>query len=166
MTELTGAIASKLLKTIVADYNFWGESEGDSPLAVKRAKVPLDEKKILALDASARKKAEQIEGYKAPERTIVTKTLDEVFKPLVTSSLLQLEGKSNSILEGTLTIESLESAAEATEYYIQLYSAFKQLNSPKVCYVEDASDPYTGMFIIGTSADGQTVFAQSLLIQT
>ena len=167
MTTLTGAIASKLLRSVISDYNFWGESESDSPLSIKRTKSVMDEKKILSLDASARRKAEQIEGYKPPERTIVTKTLDEVFVKLVSNSLTQLEGKSKAVTDGAIAIETLQSAAESSEYYIQLYSAFKQLDNPKVCYVEDSvGDPYTGLFIMGSSADGETVFAQRLLIQT
>jgi hypothetical protein len=60
----------------------------------------------------------------------------------------------------------MQSSAEAVEYYVQLYSAFGQLKEPKVCYVEDTSDPYTGLFIVGCATDGETVYAQALLTQT
>ncbi|MFB2891976.1 hypothetical protein ACE1CI_03415 [Aerosakkonemataceae cyanobacterium BLCC-F50] len=167
MTTLTGSVATKLLKAVISDYNYWGESESDSPLAIKRTKGVLDEKKILSLDASARRKATQTEGYKAPERRIATKTLDEVFGPLVVRSLEELTNTAPSVMDGTAAIAQLLLPAEAVEYYVQLYSAFKQLSEPKVCYVEDAEgDPYTGLFIMGTSADGETVYAQGLLTQT
>ena len=169
MTTITGAIASKLLRAVISDYNFWGESESDSPLSIKRTKSVLDEKKILSLDATARRKAEQTEGYKPPTRTVVTKKLHEVFLPLVKNSLEQLEGKSASIgiAEDQIKVETIQSTAESLEYYVQLYSVFNQLDEPTAYYVEDsAGDPYTGLFITGKSSDGETVFAQSLLIQT
>ncbi|XWK89458.1 MAG: hypothetical protein U7127_05170 [Phormidium sp.] len=167
MTTLTGAIAAKLLKAVISDYNFWGESESDSPLAIKRTKTTLDEKKILALDASARKKAMQTENYKVPERTIRTESLLNVFIPLVRNSCDELQQKSDAALNEKAGIETMQSSAEAVEYYVQLYSAFGQLAEPKVCYVEDSSgDPYTGLFIVGSAADGETVYAQALLTQT
>lgn len=164
---LTGAIATKLLKSVVSDYNYWGESESDSPLAIKRSKGTLDEKRILSLDASMRRKAEQTEGYKAPDRIVRSETLDRVFNPLTANALLELESKAKAVRDDGAEIETLQMSAEAVEYYVQLYSAFKQLAEPKVCYVEDASgDPYTGLFIIGNSADGESVYAQALLTQT
>ncbi|MGA9381156.1 MAG: hypothetical protein WBV73_20535 [Phormidium sp.] len=167
MTTLTGSNAAKLLKAVISDYNYWGESESDSPLVIKRTKSVFDEKKILSLDASARRKATQTEAYKVPERRIATKTLDEVFQPLVVSSLSELTNTAPSVVDGTAAIENLLSPAEAVEYYVQLYSAFKQLSEPKVYYVEDSEgDPYTGLFIMGSSADGETVYAQGLLTQT
>lgn len=167
MTTLTGSIAAKLLKAVISDYNYWGESESDSPLAIKRTKGVLDDKKILSLDASARRKAMQTEAYKAPERRIATKTLDEVFQPLVVRSLSELTNTAPSVMDGVSPIENLLLPAEAVEYYVQLYSAFKQLSQAKVCYVEDSEgDPYTGLFILGTSVDGETIYAQGLLTQT
>ena len=172
---LTGSLASKLLRESIKDYNYWGQSESDSPLAIKRTKSVMDDKRILSLDASVRRKAEQLSGltetYKAPERTIRTHTLDEIFKPLVANALLELESKANVVKAGKAGIETLQFAAEQTEYYVQLYSVFNQLAEPKVCYVEDnvdpsQNDPYTGLFIIGGSSDGETVYAQGLLIQT
>ncbi|MGL4503869.1 MAG: hypothetical protein ACRCU2_32710, partial [Planktothrix sp.] len=59
--------------------------------------------------------------------------------------------------------------AESSEYYIQLYSLFKLLDTPRVLYVEDTGtspDPYTGLFITGLSSDGETIYAQALLTQT
>lgn len=163
-TALTGSIAAKLLKLAVGDYNFWGESESDSPLAIKRTKGIVDEKKILSLDASSRKKAQpDPTGYKPPTRTVTTKTLQEVFAPLVKNAADNL-GVEKAL--GAGAIEALLIPAEELEYYVQLYSFFKQLDNPKVCYVEDTSDPYTGMFILGESSDGETVFAQTLLTQT
>jgi hypothetical protein len=167
MTALTGAIAAKLLKAVISDYNYWGESESDSPLAIKRTKSVFDEKKILSLDASARRKAMQTEGYKAPERTIRTESLLNVFIPLVRNSCQELQQKSDAFLNEKAGIETMQSSAEAVEYYVQLYSAFGQLSEPKVCYVDDTSgDPYTGLFIVGSAADGETVYAQALLTQT
>ena len=163
---LTASIAVKALRQVIGDYNYWGESESDSPLAIKRSRTPLDEKRILSLDASARLKASGTTGYKAPERTVISKTLDEVFTPLAANSLLELENQAKEVRDNGAGLETLEMPTEALEFYVQLYSAFKQLGNPKVCYVEDKADPYTGMFIIGESSDNETVYAQALLVQT
>lgn len=157
---ITASNAVKVLRETVKDYNYWGTSEGDSPLAIKRAKT-LDEKRILSLDASARKKAAQTEGYKAPTRNIRTATLDEVFQPLCQGSFSQLANIQNQ------PIENWVNSVEELEYYVEIYSVFKQLTQPKVNYVEDtAGDPYTGLFISGQSSDGEFVLAHTLLIQT
>jgi hypothetical protein len=165
---LTAAIAIQMLKQKLADYNYWGQSESDSPLAVKRTKSALDDKKILSLDASMRRKAMATEGYKPPERTIRSSGLEETIKPLFMNQITELWNLTTPVNEGTAGIETLESSLEATEYYVQVYNAFRMLGQPRVCYVEDtaATDPYTGLFIIGQSSDGETVYAQSLLVQT
>lgn len=158
---ITASNAVKILKEVVKDYNYWGESESDSPLSIKRAKTGLDEKRILALDASARKKAAQIQDYKAPTRNVRTSTLEQVFQPLCQNAFNQLTQAQSQPMENWLT------PVEALEYYVELYSIFKQLTEPSVFYVEDtAGDPYTGLFITGKSSDGETIYAQSLLVQT
>ncbi|MEB3278062.1 MAG: hypothetical protein VKK42_03970 [Lyngbya sp.] len=97
----------------------------------------MNDKRILSLDASARRKEEQIAGltdsYAAPVRTVRTETLDEVFKPLVANSLSELEMKAKELQAGAVGIESLQFATEQTEYYVQLYSAFNQLANSQVC---------------------------------
>ena len=57
VSQITAKLAVSTLKDAVSDFNFWGESESDSPLVVKRSKTPLDDKKVLALDAADLKKA-------------------------------------------------------------------------------------------------------------
>jgi hypothetical protein len=163
---LTRSLAIKALRETISDYNYWGESESDSPLTVRSSRTPLDERRILSLDASARRSALQTPGYKAPERTIRTESLDEIFVPLAMNSLSELQQSSDAVKAKGSGLETLEKPAEAVEFYVQLYSTFKMLGNPKVYYVEDSSDPYTGLFIIGESSDGETVYAQALLTQT
>ena len=161
VSQITAKLAVSTLKDAVSDFNFWGESESDSPLAIKRSKTPLDDKKVLSLDAAARKKAVGVEGYKPPERTVRVMGLKETFSPLVQQALTAVIGGAG--------IETLEVTAESSEYYIQLYSLFKLLDTPRVLYVEDTGnspDPYTGLFITGLSSDGETIYAQALLTQT
>jgi hypothetical protein len=168
VSQITAKLAVSTLKDAVSDFNFWGESESDSPLAVKRTKTPLDDKKVLALDAAARKKAEGVEGYKPPERTVRVVDLATTFTPLVRQALTDLQTGAQGVIAGA-GIETLETTAEASEYYIQLYSLFKLLDTPRVLYVEDTGtspDPYTGLFITGLSSDGETIYAQALLTQT
>ncbi|MEG3981843.1 hypothetical protein [Microcoleus sp. D3_18a_C4] len=172
---LTAALASKLLRQILVDYNFWPESESDSPLSVRRSKTALDNKALLARDASMRRaavrEADPDASYKAPERRrIECKTLDQTFKPLVASALLEVQTAATKVQSGIAELETLERPIEQSEFLVQLYSAFKQLANPQVCYVFDgdniSSDPYTGVFITGEASDGEVIIAQSLLVQT
>lgn len=175
VSQITAKLAVSTLKDAVSDFNFWGESESDSPLAIKRSKTPLDDKKVLSLDAAARKKAVGVEGYKPPERTVRVVDLATTFTPLVKNALTEFQTKTEGVIGGA-GIETLEVTAEASEYYIQLYSLFKLLDNPRVIYVEDVDgsslpvpinpDPYTGLFITGLSSDGETIYAQALLTQT
>ncbi|HAO11362.1 MAG TPA: hypothetical protein DCQ51_09380 [Planktothrix sp. UBA8407] len=168
VSQITAKLAVATLKDAVSDYNFWGESESDSPLVIKRTKTVLDDKKVLALDASARKKAVGVTGYKPPERTVRVVDLATTFTPLVQQALTEFQTGATAVIAGA-GIETLEVTAEASEYYIQLYSLFKLLENPRVLYVEDTGnspDPYTGLFITGSISDGETIYAQALLIQT
>ena len=168
---LTVALATKLIRQIVVDYNAFPQSESDSPLAIARSKT-LDDKAILARDASMRKKAvgEKTPPYKVPDRRIEVKTLDQVFKPLVATSLTEVQTVATAIQAGRGELELLEKPIEQSEFLVQLYTAFKQLGKTKVSYVVDgtntSSDPYTGLFITGESSDGEVIIAQTLLVQT
>ncbi len=162
---MNAAVAVKTLKQIALDYNYWGESESDSPLEIKRSRTPFEEKRILSLDGSIRRK--QNPGQSIPtDRTIRVETLEEVFKPLVTGAASELEMKISEFKTGGAAIESLEMSTEALEFYTQLYSAFNSLTEAKVYYVDSPSDPYVGMFITGKSSEGEAIYGQSLLVQT
>ena len=169
---LTAALAAKLIRQILVDYNFWPTSESDSPLRVFRSETVLDDKAILSRDASMRRTAvgDVTPPYKAPERRIECKTLDQTFKPLVASALTQVQTVALSVQGGSAELEMLEMPIEQSEFLVQLYSAFKQLANHKVCYVVDgnatSSDAYTGLFITGESSDGEMIVAQTLLVQT
>ena len=167
---LTAALATKLIRQILVDYNFWPQSESDSPMKVARSRIVLDDKAILFRDAAMRKAAAADPTYKPPSRRIEYKTLDQTFKPLVASALTEIQTNAESVQNGTAELETLEMPLEQSEFLVQLYSAFKQLANPKVCYVVDgdniSSDPYTGLFIIGETSDGEVIIAQTLLVQT
>lgn len=157
---ITASDAAKLLRASIKDYNYWGESESDTPLVVKRTKV-MSQEKMLALDTGARKKASGEVAYVPPNRQIRQETLAEVFTPLIENSLTEV--KTHDTSQG---YEGLKMKVEALEYYVQLESVFQQLSDVSVSYVEDSSDPYTGMFITGKGSEGEYVFCQGLLIQT
>lgn len=169
---LTAALAAKLIRQILVDYNFWPESESDSPLRVLRAKTPLDDKAILSRDASMRRTAvgDVTPPYKPPERRIECKTIEQTFKPLVMMALDEVQTAATSVSGGTQGLEILEAPIEQAEFLVQLYSAFKQLANTKVCYVVDgnatSSDAYTGLFITGETTDGEVIVVQTLLVQT
>ncbi|PSB53943.1 hypothetical protein C7B67_01100 [filamentous cyanobacterium Phorm 6] len=169
---LTASLAAKLIRQILVDYNFWPTSESDSPLRITRSTTVLTDAAILSRDASMRRAAvgDITPPYKAPNRRIEYKTLDQTFKPLVASALLTVQTIAQSVQDGTNGLEMLEIPIEQSEFLVQLYSAFKQLANHQVCYVidgdADSSDVYTGLFITGESIDGQVIIAQTLLIQT
>lgn len=174
---LTAVLGSKLIRAILTDYNFWPESEGDSPLKIARSKTALDEKAFLSRDASMRRAALKaldpaMLTYKPPARTLTVKTLDEVFKPLAAAALLEVQTGTQAVQDMTAGLETLEIPIEKSEFYVQLYSAFKLLANPKVTYVSDDAatlttpDAYTGFFISGETTDGEVIIAQALLVQT
>ncbi len=169
---LTAALAAKLIRQILVDYNFWPQSESDSPLKVARSKTVLTDTAILARDAAMRRIAvgDVTPPYKPPERRIECKTLDQTFKPLVAQSLTTVQATAMNVQSGVVGLEMLEMPIEQSEFLVQLYSAFKQLANHKVCYVvdgnADSSDVYTGLFITGESSDGEVIVAQTLLVQT
>jgi hypothetical protein len=160
VTSTANSVVSTL-RSIIKDYNYWGTSESDSPLTIRRTKSFTDPQ-ILSADASMRRRVGGA-GYQVPiNRPIVCKTLIEVFTPLVESSKAEVA----SVMDG---IENLRLPAEALEYYVQLYSTFAGLTDTKVCLVDAANDPYVGLFIVGKTSsalEAEIVVAQTLLVQT
>jgi len=154
------AIVSNL-RAIIKDYNYWGTSESDSPLTIRRART-FNYPQILSADASARRKVGGA-GYQVPiDRPIVLKTLLEVFTPLVNNA----KDEVSSAMGG---IGNLRFPAEALEYYVQLYLTFAALTETKVCFVDAPNDPYVSLFIFGKVDSGlnsMIIIAQALLIQT
>jgi len=145
------------LRQIIKDYNYWGQSESDAPLRVRRTKSITDAQ-ILSADASMRRKVGG-EGYVVPSgRVIREETLLDVFDPLVQQARVEIQEMNGEI-------EDLRTPVEALEYYVQLYSAFLPLPDKKVCYVDADNDPYVGLFIIGYIGT-ECVVAQALLVQT
>jgi len=162
VTPTASSVISEL-RQIIKDYNYWGTSESDSPLVIRRTKS-LTDPQILSADASMRRKVGGA-GYQVPiNRPIVCKTLLEVFTPLIESSKAEISAVMGGIEELRLPVESLE-------YYVQLYSTFAGLTETKVCFVDAPNDPYVGLFIIGktssaSEAEAEIVVAQTLLVQT
>jgi hypothetical protein len=135
----------------------------------------LTETAALSRDASMRKAAVKtatpaVTGYKPPERRVEMKMLSEVFKPMISRALLEVQTVASSVDQGSVEISTLEMPIEAAEFYVQLHGVFNQLANPKFCYIYDgdstSSDPYTGFFISGETSDGETIIAPTLLVQT
>lgn len=145
------------LRLIIKDWNYWGQSESDSPLKIGRTKSTIDPLKI---DAKLRKKAE----LPVPElRTVTTKTLDETFNPLIESSYQELKTVFESITDQNYV--QIQDLAEPLEYYVQLKNAFLQLTDVSVNYVDAENDSSVGLIIQGKSGT-ETVYATALLTQT
>jgi hypothetical protein len=140
---LTAPLASKLLRQILEDYNYWPASEGDSPLKVSRSKVLADESLILSRDASMRRAAVKAAdptatGYKVPNRVVEPCTLAMCFGPKIIQAKAELDAASAGLSESNLTpVAGMEMPAEALEMLVQLYNAMQQLSNPRVYIVRD-----------------------------
>ncbi|MEG4503833.1 hypothetical protein QUA81_13305 [Microcoleus sp. F6_B4] len=178
---LTAGLATKLLRSTIADYNYWPQSESDSPLSIKRAKQPFDEPAILSRDASMRRAALKamnplLTTYKPPtNRRIEYKTLHEVFQPLIKNALDELATVSEPLAGEMPAPEayfSILMPIEAVEYLTEIYQTFSQLQNTKVVLVHDddgdntSPDAYTTLMIAGESAEYEIILAQAVLIQT
>lgn len=167
---LTAALASKLLRQILTDYNQW-PSDGDSPLTVRRSKTPVTEESILSRDASARRASElgSFTGtYKPPARTVKKLNLKEVFQPLILRSVELTSEFAVEVSGGILSLESLQLPIEKSEFFVQIYSLFNQLAESCVFQVTaeptpEIDNPYIGLYITGKSADGENIIAQTLV---
>jgi hypothetical protein len=160
-STLTASQAGKLLRDVIKDYNFWGQSESDAPLAIKTSKVFLEDKRILSLDASARKKLGEVTKEFLATRQIIAQNFEETFQQQVSRILSILESQNKNPVD----IAAITTEAQELEFYTQLYSIFKQLDEVKMIQVDAPSDANVSLFICGLASDGM-VYAQSLLIQT
>jgi hypothetical protein len=161
-STLTVSQAGKLLRDVIKDYNFWGQSESDAPLAIKTSKTFLDDKRILSLDASARKKLGEVTKEFLATRQIISQNFEETFQQQVSRILSILESQNqNSVVD----IAAITTEAQELEFYTQLYSIFKQLDEVKMIQVDAPSDANVSLFICGNASDGM-IYAQSLLVQT
>jgi hypothetical protein len=160
-STLTASQAGKLLRDVIKDYNFWGQSESDAPLAIKTSKTFLEDKRILSLDASARKKLGEVSKEFLATRQIIAQNFEETFQQQVSRILSILESQNQNPVD----IAAITTEAQELEFYTQLYSIFKQLDEVKMIQVDAPSDANVSLFICGSASDGM-VYAQSLLIQT
>lgn len=137
---LTSVLFLKMLRQILADYNYWSESESDSPLKISRSKLALTNEAIIARDAAMRRAVMKEAGtasYKAPMTQVQYKTLAEVFDPKIQLAIGEIKAAN---VPGMM-VESLVAPAQQLEFLTQLYTAFKQLVNAKVAYVRDVATP-------------------------
>jgi hypothetical protein len=180
-TGLTAGLAVKSVRLTISDFNFFPMSEGDSPLAIKRAKKPFDEPAILARDAAMRKAMTKVVSpevnYKPPaERVINYQELGQFFQPLIKNALVEVnttaqnQGVMGDALVAPGAVFGILMPIELVEYLTELYQVFSQLLNSRVALVSDDRNPnpdaYTGLIIFGESIDGEIVIAQTLLVQT
>jgi hypothetical protein len=180
-TGLTAGLAVKSVRLTISDFNFFPMSEGDSPLAIKRAKKPFDEPAILARDAAMRKAMTKVVSpevnYKPPaERVINYQELGQFFQPLIKNALVEVnttaqnQGVMGDALVAPGAVFGILMPIELVEYLTELYQVFSQLLNSRVALVSDDRNPnpdaYTGLIIFGESSDGEIVIAQTLLVQT
>lgn len=180
-TGLTAGLAVKSVRLTISDFNFFPMSEGDSPLAIKRAKEPFNEAAILARDAAMRKAMTKVVSpevnYKPPaDRVINYQELGQFFQPLIKNALVEVnttaqnQGLMGDALVAPGAVFGILMPIELVEYLTELYQIFSQLLNSRVALVSDDRNPnpdaYTGLIIFGESIDGEIVIAQTLLVQT
>lgn len=165
VASITAKEATSQLRQILKDYNIWGESENDDDaLKVKDSTGTLTDEAILTADASMRKKASGEKKYKAPERVIQRCSLTEIFKKLISSTLMKLEQLQPPNTRDNIL--SYHRIGNELEFYTGIFSVFCKLGDSVVAYVrDDIDDPYTTLFIYGTSTDGRSVSVSTLLIE-
>ncbi|MCU0542137.1 MAG: hypothetical protein MUE44_08075 [Oscillatoriaceae cyanobacterium Prado104] len=145
--NLTAALASKLIRQILEDYNYWPGSEGDSPLKVSRSKTLADNTLILARDASLRRAAIRAAnpaatGYKIPDRVVEPCTLAACFGPRIVEAKAELDAASAGLSATNLApVAGMEMAAEKLEFLTQLHNAFGLLANPRCYIVSDVPPP-------------------------
>ena len=181
-TGLTAGLAAKSLRLTTSDFNFFPMSEGDSPLAIKRAKKPFYKPAILARDAAMRKATTkvvslEVTNYKPPNNRVITyQELDRFFQPLIENALVEVnttaqnQGLMNDALVAPGGVFGILMPIELAEYLTEIYQIFSQLLNSRVALVSDDNNPnpdaYTGLIILGESIDREIVIAQTLLVQT
>jgi len=169
----TPSQTASAIKLILKDYNWWPQSESDSPLAVKTLKTPFSNDKLLALDASARKKAAKeagTEGYKVPTtRNVSTEPLEQTFRPIISAAIDNINAVKAGVDAGTNTLAALEVPAESLEFAVQLYGAFKGLGNPTIYKVTADGEPTVSFYLAGElpgAAGTETVYATTTLVNT
>ncbi|HBE17082.1 MAG TPA: hypothetical protein DDW51_05585 [Cyanobacteria bacterium UBA11367] len=159
---MLGKDLAKYLNEAIADTNYWGESESDSPLRVTRTKRNIDNKFLLSMDNSMRK-AMGDPALKDQDRVIVEKSLSEVLIPLIQA--VQTEISELVFTDPIAAAPTYTAHAERFEYYAQIFNGFLGTTDPKVYYVDAANNPYTSIFIVGRCVD-ETVYMRGILTQT
>jgi hypothetical protein len=169
---MTPSKVASAIKAYLKDINDFPGTSGDSPLKIGTSKTIYDATTILKLDAKlrvAKAKVDAIANYKVPEvRTVVEKTLESVFSPLVNEAIASVSTVKSNIDNDSAMISDLEVPAEILEFTVQLFSGFKSLLNPKVYQISTIGE-YDTLFIIGEVLDTLTntnvsVIASTLLI--
>lgn len=157
----------RALKEAIDDFNYWPSSESDSPLRIAARKGVLDDKAILGLDASMRRKQNsEVAGYKVPSDRVISKlTFAEKIWPIVQNALAELKGIDSEVSKAI----EIERTVEAAEFLIQVFNQFNSCANPACYEVSSPSEPYTSFFICGEgdrTGEQYTAIASTLLVTT
>ncbi|MGL6139405.1 MAG: hypothetical protein ACRC2M_19075 [Planktothrix sp.] len=173
----TATKTASAIRFILKDYNYWPGSEGDSPLAIKVSATELTNEKLIAIDKSLRRKANEGDAsFKLPDPAtlnISQRALPSVFRTLIqdayTYNLTDAINSFNN--DGDSALSFLESSVEVMEYLVQLYSAFSALQNPKLWRIMAPGDnaAQVTMIIEGTfvsPAETKVIYATTTLYET
>jgi hypothetical protein len=166
----TATQTTSLLRAIIKDYNYWPQSESDSPLKIGTRKGALTDTKLFALDASYRRQDnEDNPDYQLPDRQIVVKTVDQTFNQIIDNAISNLTAAKTNYDNDPTTLNSLEMAAESVEFGVQLYSVFQGLANSAIREISAPNEATKTLIISGEIGEGEelrSVYATSTLVHT
>ncbi|MGL6138242.1 MAG: hypothetical protein ACRC2M_13165 [Planktothrix sp.] len=172
----TATKTASAIRFILKDYNYWPGSEGDSPLTIRTSATELTNEKLIAIDRSLRRKANEGEAsFKQPDPTTLNirqESLPNIFRTLIQDVFnYNLTDAMAAFNEGDSTLALLESSVEIMEYLVQLYSAFSALQNPKLWRIMAPGDnaAQVTMIIEGTfvsPAETKVIYATTTLYET
>lgn len=159
----------RALRLAIGDFNYWPSSESDSPLRITSRRGVVDDKAILGLDASMRRKQNsEVAGYKVPSDRIITRfSIAEKIWPFVQRAFTELKQIQTAEIAQANEIERM---VEATEFLVQVFNQFNSCGNPVCIQVSSPSEPqYIGFLICGEGdrlGEQYTAIASTLLVNT
>ena len=161
------------LRSVIRDFNFWPQSEGDSPLKFAYVDGSLTSDIITKVDTRLRRAANEANSaYQLPlARDVATEDFETTFGNLIQGAVTELQTAKTNYQADLTTFNALETASEALEFLVQLYAGFKNLANKAITKVSVDGEPYVTLIISGEwsgvgGADLTTIYASTTLVQS
>lgn len=154
----TASQVAGLMRQALQDTNDWPGTAGDSPLKISTYRGAIDDKKYLSIDAGHRRKLGGAD-YQVPIRVIgAPTTLAAKFNPLIDTAFTNLNTAftAYSANKNDANLSALETAAEQSEYLVQIFGQFRTLANTKVVEVTTEDEEGISLVISGEMGAGTT----------